>query len=502
MKKLTAALLCLALCLSAFPGALGAEAGRDLTFEIQLAGQLQALGLFQGTGDGGFELDRAPSRTEALVMLVRALGKGTEAEAHPKTHPFTDVPPWADGYVSYAWAQGLTKGVSDTRFGADDTATVETYLTFMLRALGYSDRWDFTWDTPWALAAWCGILPPTVDRRDFLRADAVTVSVAALYAGVKDSQLTLAETLEAAGVFSPAAFDEALPADPLGDYRALDEAVAAAVAGRVPVGQIAGDEYVSEAHILLETEEREGVIAVTALVHRCLGQILRDNTLGVAGYSAGNETADEKDGLCLIELDAETLEPQSCRNQAALTAAGLDPFSDRAKAEADTLMGWGGDWYLVHSLNARRMLYAGEIGYRESTYDEYMASLERIIGYYEFQRRETEACTVVLYGQGTPRGNIMSLLAVYKPGSALGDGKVVSLPLPDQWGSLFTSTEPVEFSLSGDGKTLTYSYHFDERLAFPGDSPEEERVAHEAGTYRYTTDLTTGETELEIVPDA
>ena len=130
---------------------------------------LYDLGLFKGVGtgaDGGpdFGLDRAPSRGEAVTMLVRALGAGEAAEAMGKTHPFADVPAWADGYVSYAYGEGLTRGVSETAFGSETTATCGMYLTFMLRALGYTEGegGDFTYDDPWALAETAGLLPAGV----------------------------------------------------------------------------------------------------------------------------------------------------------------------------------------------------------------------------------------------------------------------------------------------------------------------------------------------------
>ena len=160
IRAMLSALLCLALCL----GSVGAAESRDLTSQEGQAMRLERLGLFLGVGEDGngftdFDLDRAPSREEAVTMLVRALGKGAEAAGMEKTHPFTDVPAWADGYVSYAYAQGLTKGISDTAFGAGETATGAMYVTFMLRALNYVDGADFTWDDPWALAEDCGILP-------------------------------------------------------------------------------------------------------------------------------------------------------------------------------------------------------------------------------------------------------------------------------------------------------------------------------------------------------
>ena len=189
--------------------------------------RLERLGLFLGVGEDGngftdFDLDRAPSREEAVTMLVRALGKGAEAAGMEKTHPFTDVPAWADGYVSYAYAQGLTKGISDTAFGAGETATGAMYVTFMLRALNYVDGADFTWDDPWALAEDCGILPQRVDRETFLRADAVDVTAAALSAQLKGTDTTLAQKLIAEGAVSQTAWDQAFQT-----YEAAMERIAA-----------------------------------------------------------------------------------------------------------------------------------------------------------------------------------------------------------------------------------------------------------------------------------
>jgi len=82
------------------------------------AEELKRLELFKGT-DNGFELERAPSRVEVVVMLIRLLGKESEAlSSSPPSdspgHPFTDVPAWADAYVSFAYKNGLTKGISPT----------------------------------------------------------------------------------------------------------------------------------------------------------------------------------------------------------------------------------------------------------------------------------------------------------------------------------------------------------------------------------------------------
>jgi hypothetical protein len=171
--------------------------------------RLKSLGLFQGVGtnpDGStnFDLTRVPSRTEALVMLIRLLGKEAEANSGSWKHPFTDVPAWAQEEVGYAYEKGLTKGSSPTEFGTGP-ASVQMYLTFVLRALGYSDAagGQFTWDKSEELARRVGILTDDVRLDDFRRADMVLISEAALSARLKDSDMTLLEKLTSEGATAP-----------------------------------------------------------------------------------------------------------------------------------------------------------------------------------------------------------------------------------------------------------------------------------------------------------
>jgi len=187
----------------------GGNSERDFVRETEAALRLKALGLFQGVGtnpDGStnFDLTRAPSRTEALVMLIRLLGKDAEANGESRKHPFTDVPGWANEEVGYAFEKGLTKGSSATTFGIG-TASAQMYLTFVLRALGYSDATggQFTWDKPEELARSVGILPESVHLDNFMRADVVLISEAALSAKLKDSDITLLEKLTSEGAVTP-----------------------------------------------------------------------------------------------------------------------------------------------------------------------------------------------------------------------------------------------------------------------------------------------------------
>ena len=199
IKKTISLILALALCMGVGASAMAYEAG---TAETQ-ADALRALNLFQGS-DKGYELDRAPTRLEALIMLIRLSGKEMEALYPMEEYetPFTDVPAWegAAEYIGYAYANGLTDGVTDTTFDPDSTATAQTFVTFALHALGHTGENVWTdWET---LAGEAGILAEGVDLEGFKRGDAVLVSYAALDALMVGSEATLSQTLMANGVLS------------------------------------------------------------------------------------------------------------------------------------------------------------------------------------------------------------------------------------------------------------------------------------------------------------
>lgn len=123
----------------------------------EAASALHELGLFAGVGtnaDGtiNYDLDRAPTRNEAVTMLVRILGKEEEAKNGTWETPFTDVAEWAKPYVGYAYANKLTGGTSAATFGGSDIVSATQYLTFALRALGYKSGVDFQWDRAWELS--------------------------------------------------------------------------------------------------------------------------------------------------------------------------------------------------------------------------------------------------------------------------------------------------------------------------------------------------------------
>ncbi len=180
------------------------------------ADQLNALGLFKGT-DKGYELDVAPTRAQALVMLTRLLGLETEALAGEYEHPFTDVPVWAEKYVGYSYENGLTKGVSETEFGTNNLCDAKMYSTFVLRALGYDDaKGDFAYADAVAFGKQTGIVDDLIADGDFLRDDMAAISYLSLNVQPKDkAHATLLDKLVAAGAV------DAEAAKPVQEYFAL-----------------------------------------------------------------------------------------------------------------------------------------------------------------------------------------------------------------------------------------------------------------------------------------
>ena len=171
---------------------------------------LYQLGLFQGVGknpDGSpnYDLLGTPNREVAVTMLVRLLGKDAEVKKSTYTTPFTDVSDWAKPYVGYAYQNKLTLGTSKTTFGGSDAVTAAQYLTFVLRALGYSSDSDFSWSAPWDLSDALGMTYGEYDAQsiNFNRGDVAIISAAALGAPMKNSQNNLLMHLKSTGALAP-----------------------------------------------------------------------------------------------------------------------------------------------------------------------------------------------------------------------------------------------------------------------------------------------------------
>lgn len=206
--KILALTLALLFSLSLLPSSAAAvqiDSPEDYAADI-----LYQLGLFQGVGknsDGSpnYDLLGTPTREVAITMLVRLLGKEAEVKKSTYTIPFTDVSSWAKPYVGYAYKNKLTLGTSKTTFGGSDAVTAAQYLTFVLRALGYSSDSDFSWSAPWDLSDALGMTYGEYDANsvNFSRGDVAIISAAALGAPMKNSENNLLMHLKDSGALAP-----------------------------------------------------------------------------------------------------------------------------------------------------------------------------------------------------------------------------------------------------------------------------------------------------------
>lgn len=200
---------------------------------LQAADSLHALGLFNGTGtnsDGSpvYDLDKIPSRNQAVIMLVRLLGKESEAKAGTWQIPFTDVDPASVSfpYIGYAYANGLTNGTSATTYSGVNPIRYNQYLTFVLRALGYVSGTDFTVSDAATFSDAIGLTHGEYagNVETFTRGDVAKISRGALDASLKDGSGTLRDRLIASGVIpAPEQEPEAGPAQEPEETRTVAE---------------------------------------------------------------------------------------------------------------------------------------------------------------------------------------------------------------------------------------------------------------------------------------
>lgn len=203
-KRILTLLMALVLILSLVPTV--ANAASDEAKNA--ANALYQLGLFSGTGtdalgNPNFDLDRTPVRNESVAMLVRLLGRASEAETNSNTYktPFTDVVAWAKPYVGYAYVNNLTSGTSDTTFGGAVLTSPSQYIAFVLRALGYEIGVDFQWNKAWELSDQLGFTEGQYNEntKNFTRGDVAIISHNALSCKLKDKDTTLIDELIARG---------------------------------------------------------------------------------------------------------------------------------------------------------------------------------------------------------------------------------------------------------------------------------------------------------------
>lgn len=93
---------------------------------------LKKLGLVKVTGT------RNVTRRQAVVVAVRLLGASKTAQQKLYSHPYRDVGSDCQSYIGYAYYTGLASGTSATKFSPDRTESAATFMTYVLKALGYT----------------------------------------------------------------------------------------------------------------------------------------------------------------------------------------------------------------------------------------------------------------------------------------------------------------------------------------------------------------------------
>ena len=176
----------------------------------QLAAEhLYDLGIWKGTGtdENGqpvFALEQPLTRIEVMVMLIRLLGEEDQVSAYrADCMQFQDTGTWEKPYIGYAYAQGLTQGISGIRFGTKQLADGKQCLTFLLRALGYrDDLGDFSYKEVLSFGQNLGVVTPeqlqSWQTKGFTRGDLAELCNEILQMPVKNSTTTLEQILTGA----------------------------------------------------------------------------------------------------------------------------------------------------------------------------------------------------------------------------------------------------------------------------------------------------------------
>ncbi len=125
---------------------------------------MKKLGVFKGNGkekndmslifgiqiksdDSEMEWDKTLTRAEAVITVLRLMGKEEDAKKETGYSAFSDVPDWAVSYVNYAYKNGIVKGVSEDRFDPYAPCGAKDYCVMLLRLTDLKENTDYSWAT-------------------------------------------------------------------------------------------------------------------------------------------------------------------------------------------------------------------------------------------------------------------------------------------------------------------------------------------------------------------
>ncbi len=160
--------------------------------------ELKQLGVIKGDENGDLNAADNLTREEAIVTLTRMMGLESLAVECVDEQPFSDVPTdnWAKPYLGFAKKKGWTNGIGAGKFGLGQEVTLQEYLTFMLRALGYTDA--DVYDKAFAMSKDMMILNDVKesDQKEAVkRSDVFVIMYNTLHTNSKDTDQKLAVKL-------------------------------------------------------------------------------------------------------------------------------------------------------------------------------------------------------------------------------------------------------------------------------------------------------------------
>lgn len=98
------------------------------------------MGVFAGDSNGNFNPNQGITRAQCAAVVCRLLDAESYAQ-NMTTAAFTDVSAshWANGYIAWAYDQGIINGYGNGKFGPSDTVTYEQAIKMLMVGIGYGD---------------------------------------------------------------------------------------------------------------------------------------------------------------------------------------------------------------------------------------------------------------------------------------------------------------------------------------------------------------------------
>jgi len=93
---------------------------------------LKLVSVMSGDENGNFNPEKSVTRNEMAVIMVNLMKLKLNG-----SHPFTDVPAWADKYVAACYTNGVVSGISATEYGGDNELTAAQAALMVMKTLGY-----------------------------------------------------------------------------------------------------------------------------------------------------------------------------------------------------------------------------------------------------------------------------------------------------------------------------------------------------------------------------